>query len=293
MHIRDIFQLISETGKNFGRHNSASYAAAIAYHTIISLAPILLFAIAVAGRAFETDAATQHIVSTLDRLVGTAVASIVAEIVEENSLRRTSNVVISLIALGIMFYSASNVFRQLVIALNVIWDIPIPSVRIRDGVIRWVTIRLRKYIMGFILALAVIFSLLISLVVNVFAGYFADLVNSAMPGLADLLLLINLTALPIILVFFCLAIFKFLPDTTIVWRDIRLGAFLTGIVLAIGQSGIGFYASRSRIPDLYGVAGSVVILMLWAYFSAYILLLGAEFTHIYARMYGSYSLKDQ
>lgn len=266
-----------------------SYAAAIAYHAIISLAPILLFAIALASRMFGADTAAQQVVSTMQHFAGTAVASVVAEIIEENALNTRSNVLFSLAAVLITLYSASNVFRQLVIALNAVWEIEPPSIRIQDGIIRWGLVRLRKYFMGLVLTLVIIFSLLASLVVNVLAGYFAAFLNELIPGVTELLVLFNLLALPVILTLFCLVIFKVLPNDDVAWRDVWLGALLTGIVLSIGQGLIGFYASRSRIPDYYGVAGSVVILMLWAYFSAYILLLGAEFTHVYARRYGSYA----
>lgn len=269
-----------------------SYAAAIAYHTIISLAPLLLFSISVASFAFSEERVIEQLVAMISRVAGMGVASMVEELVNQLGRPTLNNIIIAISWFFITLYAASNVFRQLIIALDTIWDVAYDPVRIRDGLVRWGTIRLRKYLVGLVMSILVIFSLLVSLLISVFANNFWQLLELFAPQMAVLSSLVNYVVIPGILIGFCILSFRFLPNRHVAWRDIWLGAVLTGSVLAIGERIIGYYANLSRIPSLYGVAGSVVILMLWSYFSAYILLIGAQFTRLFAEQYGSDSAAE-
>ena len=274
---------IQQISQNAARHNTASYAAAIAYHTIISLGPLLLLSITIASRTVGQDTAIKEFTSTLERYVGPALATVIHDLMLQLRQPTTDNLVVAILAALITIYAATNVFRQLVIALNVVWDVQPPNTTIKQGFFTWAISRLRNYIIGLLMAFSVILALLASLAVSVITGYFTSLVHALIPGLATLLTLFNFSVLPIILVLVAAVLFKFLPDIDVAWRDVWLGALLTGIVLAVGEGLIGLYASQSRIPSFYGVAGSVVVLMLWAYVSAYILLIGAEFTRVHSK----------
>lgn len=279
-----IIERIQHISQNVARHNTGSYAAAIAYHTIISLGPLLLLAITVASRAIDQDTAIHEFASTLERYIGTALATVLQDLMLQLRQPTTDNLVLTVLASILTLYAATNVFRQLVIALNVVWDIQPPTITLEQGFMIWAIRRLRNYIIGLLMALSVILALLASLAISVITGYFTSLIQILIPELATLLTLFNFSILPIILMLFSAILFKLLPDMDIAWRDVWLGAILTGIVLAVGEGVIGIYASRSRIPSFYGVAGSVVVLMLWAYVSAYILLIGAEFTRVHSQI---------
>ena len=285
--------LLSETGRRFNQKNMPSYAAAIAYHAIISLAPLLLFSISAAGLFYGEELAIDQLVKALSDAVGVKVAELIGGIAADLSQPTLNNLLFTIVWFFVTLYTASNVFRQLVTALDTIWDVAYAHARLRDGVIRWCMIRLRKYFLGVGMALMVITSLLVSLFVSVLSGNFWRLLDNVAPELAPLVLWSSSVIIPLVLIGFCLLVFKILPNRQIAWRDIWQGAVLTGGLLALAEGIIGFYASRSRIPTFYGLAGSVVVLMLWAYFSAFVLLIGAVFTRVYAERHGTLYALDQ
>jgi len=273
--------IAKETGRSFGEHNGSSYAAAIAYHAVISVAPLLLFSIATASRFFGREAAVEQLVTDLGRVAGAPLAALLTSLISELNQPTTSNLVLTVVSLALTMYAASNVFRQLVIALDAVWNVHRPSISIRDGVVHWAAVRLRRYVVGLLAAFAIICSLLISMLISVFIGTLLDLIDQIVPGSGSLITWLGVVALPIILVLLCLLAFRLLPSIDLTWGDVWPGALLTGLVLFLVEGAIGYYVTRNRITTLYGVAGSVVVLMLWAYFSAFILLIGAEFTRVY------------
>jgi len=285
--LQQISRLVNETGRSFGEHNGPSYAAAIAYHAVISVAPLLLFSIAIASRFFGREAAVDQLITDLGRVAGTSIADLLTSLIAELNQPTTSNLILTLVSLAVTMYAASNVFRQLVVALDAVWDVRRPSISIRDGVLHWVVVRLRRYVVGFLAAIAMIFSLLISMLISVFIGTVLDLIKQVAPGSATVVTWLGIIALPTLLVLLCLLTFKVLPSIDLTWRAVWPGALLTGLVLFFVEGAIGYYVTRNRVSTLYGVAGSVVVIMLWAYFSAFILLVGAEFTRAYSNHFGS------
>ncbi len=285
MDIPTITKLINETGRSFGRHNGPSYAAAIAYHAVISVAPLLFFSIAMASRVFGRKAAVNQLITALRSVAGASIASLLADLIADLNQPTTSNLVVTLVSLAVTMYAASNVFSQLVVALDAIWEVRHPSISLRAGVGRWAVVRLRSYLVGLLAAILIICSLLVSMLVSVFIGTLLDLINQLAPGSAPLFAGLGIVVLPLILVLLCLLAFKLLPSIELAWRHVAPGALLTGLVLFFVEGVIGYVVSRNRVSTLYGVAGSVVVLMLWAYFSALILLIGAEFTQVYTRMF--------
>ncbi len=282
-----LWTLVTETANSFDEHNGSSYAAAIGYHAIISLGPLLLFSIGLAGRAFGMDAAVDQIVSVVGTVAGSAMAELVAGIIEGLGRPMANNLLLTVLTLITTLYFASNVFRQLVIAMDAIWEVQRPQVSMDDGLLRWGFTQFRRYTVGLIAALVIIISLLFSMLLSVITGSLLELLHYLTPRLATLLTLIGAISLPIILILLCLLAFKLLPSVDLSWRDVWPGAILTGLILAIGEGIIGWYASHNPIPTFFGLAGSLVVIMLWAYFSAFILLIGAEFTRVYVGLYRS------
>ncbi len=278
-----LVRLVTDTIHSFEKHEGSSHAAAIAYHATISLGPLLIFSIGLASRAFGREAAVNQVITGVANMAGRSMANFVSSLNNQLSQPTNDNFLLSIISLAVTIFAASNVFRQLVIALNAIWEVQPPRIDIRDGVMRWAFVRLRKYFVGLLVALAAIVSLLVSMLVGIFWETILHVSTLFMPRLGMFLGWIGVAALPIVLVVLCLLAFKVLPRVDLTWRAVWPGALLTGLVLTASEVVIGYYVSHSWLPSLYGVTSSIVVLMLWAYFSAYILLLGAEFTQVYIR----------
>jgi membrane protein len=280
--MKTLLELLIQTARNMGRHNVPSFAAAIAYHTIISLGPLLLFSIFIASRAFGRDAAIEQLETALATLVGQSLVDLFRSVLVEFRASTTSRLWATGISFFLLLYSASNVFRQLVVAQNAIWEVERPSVSIRDGFWRWVRIRLRHYVVGILTAIVVMFALLGSMFLSVVAGLILQLVETIAPGLTSVLAWGSFILIPLLFIAFCLLGFKLLPAVKPDWREVLPGAIVTGLVLALSEGIIVYYARTNPIPTFFGIAGSLVIVMLWAYFSALIFLIGAEFTHVYS-----------
>ena len=274
------FDLTLQLFRNFSQHNGPSYAAAIAYHTIISLGPLLLFAIFIAGRAFGRAAALHQVEATINTLAGPELVMLFKGVLVEFSQSTASRLWATGISSLLLLYSASNVFRQLVVAQNAIWEVKQPPISIQAEFWRWLRTRLRLHIVGLLAAVVIIFSLLGSMILSVVAGLLLEVVETVAPGSAKLLTWGSVILIPLLLMLLCLLGFKLLPEVQLTWRQVLPGAMATGLVLALGEGLIVYYARRNLIPTFFGFAGSLVIVMLWAYFSALIFLLGVEFTHV-------------
>ncbi len=274
-------QVISLTSRRCGEHNVASYAAAIAYHTIISLAPLLLVAISIAGRFFTEEQALTQLNTVTAQVTGTAMADVITSIAQQLNSPTSNNFAFALFWFVVMLYAGSNVFRQLVVALDTIWEVPYQPIERQKLDLVWGITQVRKYLVGLTMTLCAIISLPILLLVGVVVNNFWELMDGIIDGASRIVPLVNFVLIPSVLILFCLLVFKFVPSKRMELREIWVGATLTGLVLAVAEVLIGVYASLSSIPAFYGVAGSIVILMLWAYFSAYILLVGAEFTYVW------------
>ena len=271
--------IIAQTGRNIGRHNTPSMAAALAYHAIISLAPLMLFSIAVASQIFGAQASAGQIVSGIEDIVGREVAMAIEAVILSNSRQVSESIATALVTAAVAFYAASNIFRQLISALNVIWGVhQQPNRSLLNQAFTWI----RKQLLAFIMVLSMGLLLLSMLIISTMAVHFADLLRWLIPGITGFLILINFVALPLALTAFCLLVFKIFPEVPVAWRNVWPGALITAVCLTIGEGLIGLYLSHNIIATFYGAAGSVIVLLLWVYLSAIILLYGAEFTHTYA-----------
>jgi len=280
--IKSLFALILEAVRHFLQHNGPSYAAAIAYHTIISLGPLLYFSILIAGTAFGRAAAIDQLEATIRTIGGETFVEQIRHVVVAYREPTVSRTLTTWISAALLLYAASNVFRQLVIAQNAIWEVAPPTIQIRDGLWRWLRIRLRLYVVSIITSLIIIFALLASMILSLVAGLLLQLVGLILPALVAVLKWASLLLIPLFFIGLCLLGFRQLPAVKPPWRAVLPGAIATGLIMAVGEGLIVYYATHNPIPTFFGLAGSVVIVMVWAYISALIFLFGAEFTRLFA-----------
>jgi membrane protein len=252
--------------------------ASLAYYTLFAIAPILVVATAIAGMVFGGDAARGEVVGQLDQLVGREGAIAVQGLLEGASQRR-SGILATIIGSITFVVAATGAFLELQGTLNTIW-------RVKANPGRNLTAFLMDRVRSFGLVVAIGFLLMVSLAVTAALaavnGWLARLSPSTpvfWSGLSMLLSLAVTTGLFALL-------FRFLPDVRLRWSDVTTGAVMTAVLFTIGQQLIGLYLGQSSMASSYGAAGSVMILLLWVYYSCQILLFGAEFTRIYAQGHG-------
>jgi membrane protein len=276
---RDILGMIKEAFKDWNEDNAPRLGAALSYYTIFSIAPLLLISIAVAGLVFGQEAAQGRIVAQIQGLIGREAAEGVQAMIE-NARKPEQGILATVFGAGMLLFGAGGAFNELRATLDVIWEIP-PR---KGGGIKAL---LRERLMSFGMVLVVGFLLLVSLVVS--AGISLLEVKGEFRGSGVVLQVVNnLVSLGVITVLFAL-IFKYLPDAhpPIAWKDIWIGAFITAGLFTLGKFGIGLYLGRSSVGSAYGAAGSLVLLLIWVYYSAQILFFGAELTQVHARRHGS------
>jgi membrane protein len=261
-----------------GRRRPQVFGAAVAFYTIFSLAPVLIVTIAVAGLAFGQRAAEGEILRQLQSVMGeTGARAVQALILSVN--RPTLGVIAIVIGIGTVLIGASGAFVELQSALDKIWKVKRRSESVWVGMIR-------QRFFSFGLVLGTGFLLMVSLVLSAALGAVGRFMGHLLPGPVALLesgtALLSFGVITLLLAM----IFKFLPDTEIAWSDVWLGAIVVSLLFTIGKALIAVYLVRS-VASAYGAAASLVILLIWVYYSAQILLLGAEVTHVYASKRGS------
>jgi membrane protein len=262
----------------FVKDNALSRAAAMAFYAATSLAPILLIVIAVAGLAVGHDAAELAVSAQLAGLLGPQGADLLKSVVQGAS-KSESGIAAAFIALITLLVSASGVFGEMQAALNKIWEVEPASTTLSA------LVRARAASLGLVASLG--FLLLVSLVASAAISGLGEYINSYLPFGALILALINtIVSLSLIALLFG-AIYKILPDRTLTWRDVRFGAIWTAILFTVGKSLIGWYLGTSAIASSYGAAGSLIVLLLWVFYSSAIFLFGAEVTRAYATTFGT------
>ncbi|NLG19266.1 MAG: YihY/virulence factor BrkB family protein [Fibrobacter sp.] len=266
-----MFGFIKEIYREYGGDDAPRLAAALAYYTLFSLAPLLIIAIAIAGYVFGREAAQGLIVEELQGTIGTRAALLVQQLLLSAS-RPSSSVPATIIGFLLSLYGASHVFNHLNISLNRIWRIR----QAGSGIVFWIKTKLIFILMVFSSGVFLLISLLAGAVLEWAGGYF----DTILPGLfqtANFFLSFLFTTL--LFAF----IFKFIPDALIRFEPLLLGSLFTSIFFNLGKSVLGLYLGRSVYRSTYGAASSLIVLLIWIYFSAQILFLGAEFTKVYAR----------
>jgi membrane protein len=271
------FALFKQTFQEFMADKVPRLGAALAYYTIFSLAPLLLIAISIAGIVFGHDAAQNQITQQLSRVLGETASKAVNDMVA-NAAKPKTGVIATVFGVVTLLLGASGVFGQLKDALNTIWDV---EPKKSSGIFGM----FKERFLSMAMVMGVGFLLLVSLVIDAGITAASDrFIPEEMATIAQIVQII--LSLGIVTVLFA-GIFRYLPDLRIAWHDVWFGAALTSLLFVIGKFALGFYLTKSAVGSSYGAAGSLVVLLLWIYYSAQILLFGAEFTQVYARSHGS------
>jgi membrane protein len=259
--------------------NVPHLGAALSYYTLFALAPILIVAISIAGLAFGAEAVRGEIVDQIDGLVGRDGARAVQAMLE-GAAQPSSSVPATIIGVITFFLGATGAFLELQTALNTIWRVT-PKV---SG--SWFRALVKQRLISFALVVGVGFLLLTSLVVSAGLAALDKYMGHAYPAATVLWQAVNVVvSLGVITLLFAM-IFKVLPDVQLAWGDVWVGALVTAGLFTLGKSLIGLYLGTSDVASTYGAAGSVVVLLVWVYYSAQIILLGAEFTREYVKQFG-------
>lgn len=279
MRPQDLWPLLKQTLSEWMDDNVPALAAALAYYTLFSIAPLLIIAIAVAGLVFGEEAARGAIQAQLQGLIGEPGATVVQDMVASAS-KPEAGFLATILGVLVLAFAATGVFVQLQDALNAIWK---AKRRVTSGLLNF----LRQRLLSFAMVLGIGFLLLVSLVVSAGLAAAGTFLVGLLPAWEAVLQLINvLVSFAVVTVLFAL-IYKVLPDTRVAWSDVWLGAAVTSLLFSLGKLGIGLYLGKSSVASTYGAAGSFAVLLLWVYYSSQLLFLGAEFTQVYARWHGS------
>jgi membrane protein len=276
-------RLIKLSYKGWKEDKASRLSAALAYYTIFSLAPLLIIVIAVTGLFWKQQAVQDQVMSQIQGLVGADGARFVSDLLTgaSNPARGITATVIGIITL---IFGALGVFNELHNALNTIWDVKEEETK---GFLQSIKKIIFNRFLSFTMILGIGFLLLVSLVVSAGLSAVQQTLGNAFPLSELIWQIINLIiSIGVITVLFAL-LYKFLPDAEIAWRDVWLGAFVTAVFFSLGKTLIGLYLGNSAIASSFGAAGSLVLLLVWIYYSAQILFFGAEFTEVYANNFGS------
>jgi membrane protein len=254
--------------------------AALAYYTLFSIAPLLIIAIAVAGFVFGQEAARGEIVAQIQGLIGREGAIAVQGLLRSANAP-AQDIVATVVSIITLVIGATTVFGELQSDLDRIWRVPAPAKV--SGL--WTLLRSRLLSFGLVLGLG--FLLLVSLLVSAAIAAFGKWSYGFFEGREAYLHALNFSISFAISTLLFAMIYKFMPRARIAWRDVWIGAAVTALLFEIGKILIGLYLGKTSVASSFGAAGSLVVLLVWVYFSAQIFLLGAEFTWVYSHEYGS------
>lgn len=276
---RELKRLFVQTYNEWNADQAPRLGAALAYYTTLSLAPLLILLIAVAGFVFGTEAAQGQLFGQIRDMVGSEGAKAIEEMIQ-NASKPTSGIVASLIGFVMLIFGASSVAAELRASLNAIWNQPFdPTAGIKEMV------RERSYALVVVIGCG--FLLVVSLVISSVIAAGGKYVSGYLPLPEVMLQLLNVLLSVAVLALVFAMMFKYLPDITIEWRDVLLGALVTSVLFTIGKFLIGMYLGKASFGSTYGAAGSLIVVLVWVYYSSQIFFFGAEFTQVYAREYGS------
>jgi membrane protein len=279
MALSSLWPLVKQTFSDWREDKAARLAAALAYYTVFSIAPLFVIAIGIAGIVFGQEAAQGRIYHQLASLLGDDASKAIQEMIA-NSRKQDSGILATFLGLGALLFGASGAFIELQDSMNTIWEVkPKPG----TGLMGFI----RDRLLSFAMVLGIGFLLLVSLILSAGIAAMGGVIEGLLPSMEVLAQAVNFAlALAVMTLLFAM-MFKFLPDAKIAWRDVWIGAAATALLFAVGKLLIGLYLGKSAVSSTYGAFGALVILLIWVYYSAQILFLGAEFTQVYATRFGS------
>ena len=279
MRIRKVFNLFRSAGNGFIDDNAFKLAASLSYYTVFALGPLLIIVISLAGFFFGREAAEGRIYEQINGLVGSEAALQIQEIIKniQQSESSTAGAVIGSI---ILLIGATGVFTEMQDSINYIWSV---KAKPKKSWLKYLSNRL----LSFSLVIGLGFLLLVSLIINAILDAVSERLTRLFPHAAiDLFHSLNMIIMVVSITGLFAIIFKMLPDATISWKDALIGSVLTAALFLLGKLLISYYLGKANLDLTYGTAASIVILLVWVYYSALILYLGAEFTKRYALQAG-------
>ncbi|HXI00127.1 MAG TPA: YihY/virulence factor BrkB family protein [Sphingobacteriaceae bacterium] len=277
--IKTVKELLGATYTAFDNDSGLKLSAALAYYTVFALAPLLMIIIYITSNIFGTDAVQGRIFSEMNDIVGNNAALQIQETIEKISMAKKSTFAIATGVVTLLF-GATGVFVEIQDSINMIWKV---KAKPKKGWLKLLTNR----ILSFSMIISLGFLLIVSLLINGIVVALTDQLNQYFPDITVLIVnLLNLSLTYCIITILFAIIFKFLPDVEIEWKDVRMGALFTAALFMIGRYLISLYIQTSGPDTVYGAAGSLIIVLLWVYYTAAILYFGAEFTQVHAEAYG-------
>ena len=275
-----LWEVLKNAFAGFNKNKVPKLSASLAYYTIFSMGPMLLVIIFLADLFWGREAVEGSIYGQIKGLVGNGAASQIQEILK-NADVSGNNTMTAIIGFVTLLIGATTVFADMQDSINTIWNL---KVKAKNSWLKLIVDRLLSFSvvisLGFLLLVSLVLNSILEGLMNKLQSMFPDMAVFAVYGI-NLLLTISITG------FLFAIIFKVLPDAQIKWRDVAVGAFFTTVLFLIGKFGITIYIGTSDVGSTYGAAGSLVVLVLWVYFTAMILYFGAEFTKAYAMKYGT------
>ena len=272
--------LFRTTFEEWNADNAARLAAALAYYTIFSIAPLLVIVVAMAGLFYGREAAQGQLTHELGRYVTDPAAVDLIQTVIKNARFPETSAMATLVSFGLLLWGAAGVFGELRNALNNIWDVP---PRTTFGIRNFLVDRLLPLVMVVISG----FLLVASLLVSAALGAATNLLDVYLPGTAANSGAINFWFLFVVTFLVFALLYKYVPEVPIYWVDVWPGALATALLFSLGRLLIGWYLAHTSVATAYGAAGSIVLVLLYTYYSAQVFYLGAEFTQVYGRTYGT------
>ncbi len=275
-----IIDLLIATFKEWSQDKASRLAAALAYYTVFSIPPLLVVAIGIASLFTDRATIEAQVVNQAGTLMGQQGGEAIDTILQSAEEPGDGELLPTLLGFALLVFGASGVFTQLQDAMNTIWEVkPDP----KRGFFAKIKDRFFSFSMVLVIGFVLLVSLVLSTVLATFGGYISGFISDA----EILLWIVNfIISFGVYTLLFAL-IFKVIPDVDMAWRDVLIGAVLTAALFKLGEYALSFYFERSDPTSAFGAAGSVILLLLWVYYSAQILFFGAEFTEIYTKEYGS------
>ncbi len=274
-----VFSYVKKVFKEFSADNILKYSASLAYYTVFSIAPLLVIISTLSALFFGQEAVQGQVYEQLEGLVGSVAAVQIQDIIKNIHLTG-NNFFASVVSIVLLLIGATTLFGEVQDSFNKIWGL-----RIKARKVWWKLILTR--LLSFSLILCIGFIMIVSLVLNALISAFGKFLGRYVHNFSVYFIEITEALLSFAIATFLFSLmFKWLPDAKIKWKDVLFGGLITAVFFTLGKLAIGFYLGKSNLTTLYGAAGSIIIIMVWVYYSSIILYLGAEYTKVHANLYG-------
>lgn len=284
-YLKSFFMLIKTTYQEWKEDSAPMLAAALAYYTAFSIAPLIILVVAIAGVLIGQDMLQNQILQEIESSVGEDAALLVSNLIE-NTTKPSEGILSTVLGVGALLLGALGVFTHLQNALNHIWDVE--KTQKSGGIKGFIKGKLLSFGMILIIGFLLLVSLILSTGLSLLDNWLAD----NLPAWDIVLRILSFGISFGITTLLFMFIYKFLPEIEVQWRDVWIGALMTALLFTIGRSILSLYLGNSATASAYGAAGALAIVLIWVYYSAQIILFGAEFTQVFARRFGSMNLSE-